>query len=78
MSLDYAVPLIIKAIVKAPRVAVIDWRWNLLVGAWRSIPNSLWTHVNMKISNPDAPLPAPDRNPFPNPDKKLKEERKDT
>ena len=78
MSLDYAVPLIIKAIVKAPRVAVIDWRWNLLVGAWRSIPNSLWTHVNMKISNPDAPLPAPGRNPFPNPDKELKEERKDT
>lgn len=57
MTLDYAVPLIIKAIVKAPRVAVIDWRWNMLVGLWRLVPNCLWTHVDMEISTPDKPLP---------------------
>ena len=45
MTLDYAVPLVIKAIVKAPRVAVIDWRYNLLVGLWRLIPNCLWTRM---------------------------------
>lgn len=45
MSLDYAVPLIIKAIVRHPRVAVIDCRWNLVVGGWRLIPNDLWIHL---------------------------------
>lgn len=47
MTLEYAVPLVIKAIVKAPRVAVIDWKYNLLVGLWRLIPNSLW--IRMKL-----------------------------
>lgn len=53
MTLDYAVPLIIKAIVKAPRVAVIDWRWNVLVGAWRLIPNALWINIPLRLSAPD-------------------------
>lgn len=57
MSLDYAVPLIIKAIVRHPRVAVIDCRWNLLVGLWRCVPNALWTRLNIPISTPEAPLP---------------------
>lgn len=57
MSLDYAVPLIIKAIVRKTRVAVIDWRWNIVVGLWRMLPNCVWTRMNMKISEPDAPLP---------------------
>lgn len=48
MSLEYVLPLILKAIVKKKRVAVIDWRWNLLVGLWRLIPNAIWT--KMKIS----------------------------
>lgn len=65
MTLEYAVPFIIKAIVKKERVAVIDWRWNILVGMWRSIPNALWTKINMKISEPDRDFPAPAKNPFP-------------
>lgn len=36
MSLDYAVPLIIKAMARKRRVAVIDWRWALLATAWQS------------------------------------------
>lgn len=51
MTLDEAVPLIIKAIVKAPRVAIIGWRWNLLVGLWRCVPNALWTRMRLKISS---------------------------
>ncbi|MDE6400184.1 MAG: SDR family NAD(P)-dependent oxidoreductase, partial [Muribaculaceae bacterium] len=58
MSVDYVVPYIIKAIVRKERVSVIDWRWNALVGAWRNIPNALWTKMNVKISDPDTPLPA--------------------
>lgn len=65
MTLEYAVPLIIKAIVRRPRVAVIDWRWNILVGLWRLVPDFLWTRMNMKISDPDVPLPSPGKDPFP-------------
>ena len=50
MTLDEAVPLIIKAIVRAPRVAVIDWKWNVVVGLWRLIPNFIWTKLNIPIS----------------------------
>lgn len=57
MDVDYVLPKIIKAIVRKERVAVIDWRWNLLVGAWRCIPNYIWTRMQMKISEPDSPLP---------------------
>lgn len=57
MTLDYALPGIIRAIVRKERVAVIDWRWNLLVGLWRMVPDRLWVRMKMKISTPDAPLP---------------------
>ena len=57
MTLEYVLPRIIKAIVRKERVAVIDWRWNLLVGAWRCVPNYIWTRMQMKISEPDSPLP---------------------
>lgn len=49
MSVDYVVPLILKAIIRKKRVAVIDWRWNLAVGLWRMIPNAIWTHVRMPL-----------------------------
>ena len=57
MTLDYAVPRILRAIVRRKRVAVIDWRWNIVVGLWRAIPNLIWTRINMPISKPDQPLP---------------------
>ena len=47
MTLDYVTPLIIRAIVKHPRVAVVDWRYNILVGLWKMIPNALW--IRMKL-----------------------------
>ncbi len=56
MDLDYVVPQVIKAIVRRKRVAVIDWRWNLLVGLWRLLPDSVWTRLNLTISTPDTPL----------------------
>ena len=78
MSLDYAVPFIIRAIVKAPRVAIIDWRWDALVGLWQRVPNALWAKMDMTISTPDAPLPQPGDQPFPDPKKEEKDERKTT
>lgn len=46
MDLDYAVPRILRAIARKQRVAVIDWRWNILVGLWRLLPNSIYTHID--------------------------------
>lgn len=60
MNLDYVIPLIIKAIVHKRRVAVIDWRWNLLVGLWRMVPNALYTLINPPVSLPDVSLPNAD------------------
>lgn len=58
MTIDYVVPLIIKAIVRKYRVAVVDWRWNIFTGIWRSIPQAIWTRMNPTISTPDTPYPT--------------------
>ena len=58
MTVDYVVPRIIKAIVKKERVAVIDWRWNIFTGIWRSIPNAIWVKINPTISTPDVAYPT--------------------
>ena len=58
MSVEYVVPKIIKAIVRKYRVAVVDWRWNIFTGIWRSIPNAVWTRMNPTISTPDTPYPT--------------------
>ena len=50
------------ALAKRKRVAVIDWRWNVVVGLWRLLPNALWVRMPVRISNPDTPLPAPGEN----------------
>lgn len=59
MDVDYAARLALKAIVRKERVAVIDWRWNILVGLWRKIPDSLWIRLQIPISRP-APEAAPE------------------
>lgn len=59
MDVEYASRLILKAIVRKRRVAVIDWRWNIVVGAWRLIPNCLWTRMEVPVSKPDGKLPEP-------------------
>ncbi len=52
MSLAYAVPRILKAIVRRRRVAVVDWRWNIVVGLWRMIPDCLYILLNLPVSLP--------------------------
>lgn len=42
MSLQQATPLILKAIERRRRVAVIGWKWKLTVALWRMLPNWLW------------------------------------
>ena len=57
MDVDYVARRILKAIVRKERVAVIDWRWNLLVKGWRLLPDCIWTRIDIPISKPDRPLP---------------------
>lgn len=52
MRLPYAVSRITSALLGGKRVAVVDWRWNLIVGLWRLIPNALWVKIPMPISSP--------------------------
>lgn len=51
MNLEEVTPQIIRAIVRRQRVAVINWRWALLVGLWRLLPDCLWTRVKLKMKN---------------------------
>lgn len=50
MSPDHVAKLAVKAIDRRKRVAVIDWRYNLLVGLWRLIPRWLWVRIPIKLS----------------------------
>lgn len=59
MTVPYAVSRIVRAIGRRRRVAVIDWRWNLIVGLWRLVPDWLW--VRIPFSTP--PLASRGGNP---------------
>ena len=50
MTLEYVVPLIIRAIVKHPRVEYIDARWGALCKAWKAIPDAIWTRMSISTS----------------------------
>ncbi len=48
MEPSYVVPQILRAIVRRKKVAVIDWRWNVVVGLWRLIPNSIVRRLDLR------------------------------
>lgn len=50
MAVDYVAPLIEKAILKRKRVAVIDWRWNIVDTLWSFIPSCIWERLRITIS----------------------------
>ena len=49
MKSDRVAQHIVRAINRKKRVAIIDWRYAILVAFWRLIPKWLW--VRMKVSN---------------------------
>ncbi len=55
MQVPYAAKRIIRAVRRRNRVAVIDWRWNLVVGLWRLIPNWLWVRLPIKVDSIASP-----------------------
>lgn len=49
MTMKYAVPKIIDAILRRRRVAIIDWRWALVYHLWRNIPGFIWVRMTPPI-----------------------------
>ncbi|MDE7406845.1 MAG: SDR family NAD(P)-dependent oxidoreductase [Muribaculaceae bacterium] len=48
MTLDYAAPLIEKAILQRKRVAVIDSRWRIVAALWGIIPQWIWHRIALE------------------------------
>lgn len=62
MSPAYAVPRIVRAVLRRRRVAVIDWRWGIVTSLWRMIPNCLWPLIPVKTTDKKpATGPEPDK-----------------
>lgn len=49
MKPEFVAKCIVKAVMQKKRIVTIDWRYRLLVAAWRLIPGWLWER--MKITN---------------------------
>lgn len=47
MCLDYVAPRMERAIIRAPRVKIIDSRWAIVTALWRMIPACLWRHIEL-------------------------------
>ncbi len=47
MAVDYAAPLVEKAILRRARVATIDWKWSLVDGIWGLLPDCLWRYIRL-------------------------------
>lgn len=52
MTMKYAVPRILDAILRKKRVAIIDWRWHLLYYVWKALPGCVWTRMTPPICSP--------------------------
>ena len=48
MNVEKVAQSVVQAVLRGRRVAVIDGRWNVLVGLWRLIPHWLWVRLPIK------------------------------
>ena len=48
MDVEYATQRIVKAIINRKRVAIIDWRWRMVVAFWHLIPRFIWRRLPIK------------------------------
>lgn len=51
MAPEAVIAQTIRAIMERKPVAIIDWRWNLLVKAWRRLPRCVWTRMPIHPSS---------------------------
>ena len=47
MKPDKVARKIVRAIERKKRVAIIDWRYRILVFFWRLIPNFIWERIKL-------------------------------
>ena len=47
MQAPYAAKKLYKAVVNKKRVAIIDWKYSILVAFWRLIPNFIWERLKI-------------------------------
>lgn len=47
MSVDYIAPRLEKAILRAPRIKVIDSRWAVVTALWKMIPDCCWRRLSL-------------------------------
>ena len=48
MTVEYAGKCIVKALERKKRIAIIDWRYSVLVFVMRSIPRCIWKRLSVK------------------------------
>lgn len=48
MNVEYVADKIISAIKKKKKVAIIDWKYAIIVFFWRLIPRFIWTSISVK------------------------------
>lgn len=56
MTVGEAAREVIGAVRSKRRVKVFDWRWNILVGLWRLIPNWLWVRLPVPVDTIASPV----------------------
>lgn len=55
MNREYAAKKIFRALVEKKRRKIIDWKFAILVGIWRCIPNFIWERLSfVKTENKDS------------------------
>lgn len=51
MKADYAAEKIVKGLQKKKRIITVDWRYKILVGCWKMIPDCIWERWNIAKLN---------------------------
>lgn len=46
MTLDYALPRVLKTLVSKRSVEYIDWKWGAVCSVWKLLPDCIWTCIN--------------------------------
>ncbi len=47
MNCDYAAKRVVNAVLRKKKIAVIDWRYTILVFFWKLIPRCIWTKLKI-------------------------------
>lgn len=51
MKADYVAEKIVRGIQRGKRIITVDWRYKLLVGFWKLIPNCIWERLDITKFN---------------------------